>query len=68
MQITISGEAREIASLVLALQGKPQTPVSAETIRRTLLEQREESAKQGLNEGIAAQLGKMIQSAAEAAE
>ena len=45
MQITISGEAREIASLVLALQGKPQTPVSAETIRRTLLEQIEESAK-----------------------
>lgn len=45
MQITISGEAREIASLVLALQGKLQTPVSAETIRRTLLEQIEESAK-----------------------
>ena len=42
MQITISCEPKEIASLVLELQGKPGEPVTTDAIRRTLLEQLEE--------------------------
>ena len=37
-----SGTAKEIASLVLELQGKPGEPVTTDAIRRTLLEQLEE--------------------------
>lgn len=38
MELTISGEPKEIASLVLELQGKPGRKITGNEIRRILLE------------------------------